>query len=165
MTRPQAGETEASASAQARLSAHLAQGGYRFVTPPVLQPVEPFLELSGEDIRRRIFVTQDSDGAELCLRPELTIPVCRLHLAGGDGRAAEYSYCGPVFRLAADEPDEFLQAGIESIGRTDTPAADAEVTGETGRCAALLTTLSRASPYCRLRTVEVRVGPIETIRR
>ncbi|HEX8417857.1 MAG TPA: ATP phosphoribosyltransferase regulatory subunit, partial [Methylobacterium sp.] len=35
----------------------------------------------------------------------------------------------PVFRLAADEPDEFLQAGIESIGRTDTPAADAEVIG------------------------------------
>ncbi|MGU3469460.1 ATP phosphoribosyltransferase regulatory subunit, partial [Methylobacterium sp. C33D] len=38
-------------------------------------------------------------------------------------------YCGPVFRLAADEPDEFFQAGIESIGRTDTPAAGAEVLG------------------------------------
>ena len=33
------------------------------------------------------------------------------------------------FRLAGDEPDEFLQAGIESVGRTDTPAADAEVIG------------------------------------
>ena len=87
------------------------------MTPPVLQPLEPFLELSGEDIRRRIFVTQDAGGAELCLRPEFTIPVCRLHRAQADGQAADYSYCGPVFRLAADEPDEFFQAGIESIGR------------------------------------------------
>jgi ATP phosphoribosyltransferase regulatory subunit len=129
MTRPEAGETGAGDAARARLSAHLAAAGYRPVTPPVLQPLEPFLELSGEDIRRRIFVTQDAGGAELCLRPEFTIPVCRLHRAEADGRAADYSYCGPVFRLAADEPDEFFQAGIESIGRTDTPAADAEVLG------------------------------------
>jgi len=115
--------------ATARLLAHFAQAGYAGVTPPVLQPVEPFLELSGEDIRRRIFVTQDAGGAELCLRPEFTIPVCRHHLARGAGPAADYSYCGPVFRLGRDEPDEFLQAGIESIGRTDTPAADAEVLG------------------------------------
>lgn len=129
MTRPEAGEAGTEAAAQARLLAHLARDGYVLVAPPVLQPVEPFLELSGEDIRRRIFVTQGSGGAELCLRPEFTIPVCRLHRAQADGRAADYSYGGPVFRLAADEPDEFLQAGIESIGRADTPAADAEVLG------------------------------------
>ena len=68
MTRPEAGETGAGDAARARLSAHLAAAGYRPVTPPVLQPLEPFLELSGEDIRRRIFVTQDAGGAELCLR-------------------------------------------------------------------------------------------------
>ncbi|SFG74099.1 ATP phosphoribosyltransferase regulatory subunit [Methylobacterium gossipiicola] len=113
----------------ARLLAHFGQAGYGAVTPPVLQPVEPFLDLSGEDIRRRIFVTQDAGGAELCLRPEFTIPVCRHHLAHGHGIPADYSYCGPVFRLGRDEPDEFLQAGIESIGRTDIPAADAEVLG------------------------------------
>ncbi|TXN42395.1 ATP phosphoribosyltransferase regulatory subunit, partial [Methylobacterium sp. WL18] len=129
MTRPEAGETGAGDAARTRLLAHLSAAGYHPVTPPVLQPVEPFLELSGEDIRRRIFVTQDAAGTELCLRPEFTIPVCRLHRAQADGRAADYSYCGPVFRLAADEPDEFFQAGIESIGRTDTPAADAEVLG------------------------------------
>ena len=123
------GETGAGAAAQGRLLAHLTQAGYASVTPPVLQPIEPFLELSGEDIRRRIFVTQDAGGAELCLRPEFTIPVCRLHRARADGQVADYSYLGPVFRLAAEEPDEFIQAGIESIGRTDTPAADAEVLG------------------------------------
>ncbi|WP_132254620.1 ATP phosphoribosyltransferase regulatory subunit [Methylobacterium segetis] len=124
-----AGTDEAKTRLSARLSAHLSAAGYRPVTPPVLQPVEPFLELSGEDIRRRIFVTQDEAGTELCLRPEFTIPVCRLHRALADGQAADYSYLGPVFRLGGHEPDEFLQAGIESIGRTDTPAADAEVLG------------------------------------
>ena len=128
MTRPEASGTgSAEAERHARLCAHLAEGGYAPVAPPVLQPVEPFLELSGEDIRRRIFVTQDGAGAELCLRPEFTIPVCRHHQASRPGEAADYSYLGPVFRLAAGEPDEFVQAGIESIGRTDTPAADAEV--------------------------------------
>ncbi|MBE7246472.1 MAG: ATP phosphoribosyltransferase regulatory subunit, partial [Actinomycetospora chiangmaiensis] len=104
MTRPEAGETGVGDAARARLSAHLNAAGYRPVTPPVLQPLEPFLELSGEDIRRRIFVTQDAGGAELCLRPEFTIPVCRLHRQRADGLVADYSYSGPVFRLAADEP-------------------------------------------------------------
>jgi len=128
MTRPEAGGTGGrDAERHARLAAHFAGAGYEPVAPSVLQPVEPFLELSGEDIRRRIFVTQDGAGAELCLRPEFTIPVCRHHQATRAGESADYSYLGPVFRLAAGEPDEFAQAGIESIGRTDTPAADAEV--------------------------------------
>jgi ATP phosphoribosyltransferase regulatory subunit len=130
MTRPEAGgPSGAEAVRHERLRAHFAACGYVPASPPVLQPVEPFLELSGEDIRRRIFVTQDSTGAELCLRPEFTIPVCRLHQAQRPGETADYSYLGPVFRLAAGEPDEFVQGGIESIGRTDTPAADAEVIG------------------------------------
>ncbi|WP_336488674.1 ATP phosphoribosyltransferase regulatory subunit [Methylobacterium nigriterrae] len=129
MMLPEPGSPSAGTDAQARLARHFEEAGYGLVSPPVLQPVEPFLELSGEDIRRRIFVTQDEAGTELCLRPEFTIPVCRLHRSRADGRSADYSYLGPVFRLAGDEPDEFLQAGIESIGRADTPAADAEVLG------------------------------------
>ncbi|UMY18767.1 ATP phosphoribosyltransferase regulatory subunit [Methylobacterium organophilum] len=130
MTRPEAIATGGLETERyGHLSRHLVASGYALVAPPVLQPVEPFLELSGEDIRRRIFVTQDAAGAELCLRPEFTIPVCRHHQASRPGQAADYSYLGPVFRLAAGESDEFVQAGIESIGRTDTPAADAEVLG------------------------------------
>ena len=128
MTRPEASAAGAAeAGRHADLLRHFAECGYAPVAPPVLQPVEPFLELSGEDIRRRIFVTQDGAGAELCLRPEFTIPVCRHHQAARPGEAADYAYLGPVFRLAAGEPDEFAQGGIESIGRADTPAADAEV--------------------------------------
>ncbi len=36
--------------------------GYARVVPAILQPAEPFLDTSGEDIRRRIFLTTDPDG-------------------------------------------------------------------------------------------------------
>ena len=75
-----------------------------------------------------MFVTSDADGAEWALRPEYTIPVARAFLAGGEPRLpANLCYCGPVFRLRAGEPGEFVQAGIESFGRADREAADAEV--------------------------------------
>lgn len=128
MTAP-AGDDAPSWAMQERLGAFFAQAGYRPVTTPVLQPVETFLELSGEDIRRRIFVTQDANGAELCLRPEFTIPVCRAHHLRNAGEAADYSYCGPIFRLTTAGPSEVFQAGIESIGREDIAAADAEILG------------------------------------
>ncbi|TVR09333.1 MAG: ATP phosphoribosyltransferase regulatory subunit [Salinarimonadaceae bacterium] len=101
--------------------------GYRLTEPPVLQPAELFLDLSGEDMRRRMFITQDAAGTELCLRPEYTIPVCRVHLSAGAALPAAYCYRGPVFRLRAGETGEFMQAGVESIGRDDAAAADAEI--------------------------------------
>src|SRR6516162_6726904 len=62
--------------AQALVGAYL-RAGYRRIDPPLLQPAEPFLDLSGEDIRRRMFLTTDPQGREMCLRPDLTIPVSR----------------------------------------------------------------------------------------
>ena len=53
------------------------RAGYVRVTPAILQPAEPFLDLSGEDIRKRMYLTTDPQGRELCLRPDLTIPVSR----------------------------------------------------------------------------------------
>ncbi|MDP8917417.1 MAG: ATP phosphoribosyltransferase regulatory subunit [Pseudomonadota bacterium] len=101
--------------------------GYARIEPPVLQPADVFIDLSGEDIRRRMFVTQDASGTELCLRPEYTIPVCLQHLAHHSAQPSGYSYGGPVFRMRPNESGEFLQAGLESIGRTDVSAADAEI--------------------------------------
>ncbi len=106
----------------------LETSGYMPVDPPILQPADLFLDLVGEDIRTRLFTTEDQVGDELCLRPELTIPICRHHLEVGDpARPANYGYLGPAFRFRPGETGEFLQAGIESIGREDTLAADAEI--------------------------------------
>lgn len=110
------------------LVARFARLGYARVEPPVLQPADIFLDQSGENFRRRMFVTTDSEGREMALRPEFTIPVVRLHLAGPDAaHQAQYSYCGRVFRMQAGESGEFVQAGIESFGRQDVAAADAEI--------------------------------------
>jgi ATP phosphoribosyltransferase regulatory subunit len=110
------------------LAASYVRAGYVQVDPPVLQPAEPFLDLSGEDIRRRMFLTTDPDGGELCLRPDLTIPVSRDYLASPEaGRPAGFCYLGPVFRHRDNGGSEFIQAGIESFGRADTAAADAEM--------------------------------------
>jgi ATP phosphoribosyltransferase regulatory subunit len=110
------------------LVAHYERAGYARVAPSILQPAEPFLDTSGEDIRRRMFLTTDPDGNELCLRPDLTIPVSRDYLASPDaGEAAGFCYLGPVFRHRGEAPAEFVQAGIESFARRDTAAADAEM--------------------------------------
>ncbi len=113
---------------QGRIIAHLTQAGHVRAEPAVLQPADIFLELAGEDIRSRIFLTTGAEGEELCLRPEYTIPVCRAYLASAQrGAAASFSYLGPIFRQRPGGASEFIQAGIESFGRMDREAADAEI--------------------------------------
>lgn len=91
----------------------------------VIQPAEPFLDMAGDDLRRRIFLTESETGASLCLRPEFTIPVCLDHIANHTTTPKRYFYLGQVFRQRRDGPNEFFQAGIEDLGATDTARADA----------------------------------------
>ena len=128
MSKP-AAKTATSAAAQAEaLLLSFAQAGYTHARPAILQPAEPFLDLSGEDIRKSLYLTTDATGEELCLRPDLTIPVARDYLASaGAGRPAGFCYLGPVFRFRNGQASEFNQAGVESFGRTDRAAADAEM--------------------------------------
>ena len=110
------------------LVASYERAGYVRVAPAMLQPAEPFLDLSGEDIRRRMYLTTAPDGNEFCLRPDLTIPVSRDYLASSTaGKPAGYCYLGPVFRHRTDAPAEFLQGGIESFARSDKAAAHAQM--------------------------------------
>ena len=121
------------------LRALLADAGYTFVEPPIVHPASVFVELAGEDLRRRLYLTSAVDGTELALRPDYTIPVCLHHLATGPAkRKANYAYLGPVFRIRPEEPGEFRQAGIESLGRTDRVVADADVLKLAFACADLL---------------------------
>jgi len=128
-----------------------AQAGYTLAEPAILQPAEPFLDLSGEDIRKSLYLTTDAGGEELCLRPDLTIPVARDYLASAKaGQPAGFSYLGPVFRYRGGRPSEFLQAGIESFGRQDRPAADAE----------MLALAIEATGAFGLTDVEIRTGDV-----
>ena len=93
--------------AQQLLSSYM-RAGYTPIDPPVLQPAEPFLDLSGEDIRRRMFLTSDPHGRELCLRPDLTIPVSRAYLqspsAGTSGVQSRAPDTPPAALSATDPP-------------------------------------------------------------
>jgi ATP phosphoribosyltransferase regulatory subunit len=109
------------------LVAAFARAGYTRVSPAILQPAEPFFDLSGEDMRRHMYLVTDTAGHEFCLRPDLTIPVASHYLASVTApQRASFCYLGPVFRDSGITSGEFLQAGIESFGRSDTAAADAE---------------------------------------
>jgi ATP phosphoribosyltransferase regulatory subunit len=128
-----------------------AQAGYLRAEPTILQPAEPFLDLSGEDIRKSLYLTTDANGEELCLRPDLTIPVARDYLASAQaGKPLGFSYLGPVFRFRGGRPSEFLQAGIESFGRQDRAAADAE----------MLALALEATTAFGLKDVEIRTGDV-----
>ena len=84
--------------------------------------------MSGEDIRGRLYLVSDASGAELCLRPDYTAPVCLAYLASPEaGKPAQYAYLGPVFRARPGQSGEMLQTGLESYGRADIEAADAEI--------------------------------------
>ncbi len=100
------------------------------VNTPVIQPAEPFLDMAGEDLRRRIFMTESETGERLCLRPEFTIPVCLRHIETATGTPQRYAYFGEVFRQRRDGSNEFYQAGIEDLGDPDTASADARAIGD-----------------------------------
>lgn len=105
----------------------LEAAGYQPCTPAIMQPANVFLDLSGEDMRGRLLMASDG-AAEYCLRPEFTIPVSLAYLASPQaGAPAAFSCHGPVFRQRPGLSPEFLQAGLESFGRDDREAADAEV--------------------------------------
>ena len=114
------------------LVARLMRAGFVHADVAVLQPADPFFELSGEEIRRRLFLTTDEEGVEMCLRPEFTIPAALAYLKSGVvGRRVDQVFLGPVFRHRPGESGEFVQASLESIGRTDREAADADILAET----------------------------------
>jgi ATP phosphoribosyltransferase regulatory subunit len=109
------------------------KAGHEAVAPAVIQPADVFLDVIGESLRARTYVFTDPDGAELCLRPDLTVPVCRIHLArhANPETQAKYCYNGSAFRFQpqgadAAHPREFRQAGIERFADSAREAAEAE---------------------------------------
>ncbi|MEO1105895.1 MAG: ATP phosphoribosyltransferase regulatory subunit, partial [Pseudomonadota bacterium] len=107
-----------------------------FVLPAVLQPLDLFVELAGEEFRKRLFTTDAADGSTLCLRPDFTIPVCLEHLKAGRTAPTAYHYRGKIFRKHRRiGAPEFEQAGTEWIGHADEFGTDAAVFALAVECA------------------------------
>jgi len=124
-----ASKAEARFIGQRLLAAFEAAGAVE-VTPDILQPAEALLDLYGEDIRARAYVTADPLRGEMMLRPDFTVPVVQAHMAEG-AEPARYAYMGEVFRKqdhrGSARVAEYFQAGYEVFDREDPEAADAEV--------------------------------------
>ncbi|MGR3635844.1 MAG: ATP phosphoribosyltransferase regulatory subunit [Shimia sp.] len=113
----------------AELSAQFQAAGAVSVETPVLLPVEVMLDLYGEDVRGRAYVTSDALRGEQMLRPDFTVPVVQMHMAHG-AEPARYTYAGEVFRRQEDDAaraNEYLQVGYEVFDRENPAASDAEV--------------------------------------
>lgn len=123
---PSRSQTNAKA---ASLRAGFEAAGATAVEPPILQPADTLLDLYGEDIRARAYVTSDALRGEQMLRPDFTVPVVQMHMAHG-ADPARYTYAGEVFRRQEHDPtraNEYVQVGYEVFERDDPAASDAEV--------------------------------------
>ena len=99
------------------------------VQTDVLQPADTLLDLYGEDIRGRSYLTADPIRGEMVLRPDFTVPVVQMHMES-HAEPARYTYAGKVFRKQDSDPDranEFVQVGYEVFDGTNPALADAEV--------------------------------------
>ncbi len=116
--------------AEAQLLAEaFANAGAVPVETLALQPADIFLDLYGEDIRARAYMTHDPQSGEQMMRPDFTVPVVQMHM---DGRAqgGRYTYSGPVWRkqdAVLARASETLQVGFELFDEVDAATADAEV--------------------------------------
>ncbi|KPQ08336.1 MAG: ATP phosphoribosyltransferase regulatory subunit HisZ [Rhodobacteraceae bacterium HLUCCA12] len=114
----------------AELFAAFQAEGAQPVEAAILQPAETLLDLYGEDIRARAYVTTDPLEGEMMLRPDFTVPVVQAHMRDG-AEPARYCYLGEVFRKqespGAMRLSEYLQAGYEVFDRDRPLDADAEV--------------------------------------
>jgi len=158
------GDAVALQTARDAIEAALRRYAYAPINPPILESPLPFLNRSGEDIRRHMYIFPDPGGIEVCLRPELTIPVCRAYLRQlqNAGSAAEKSsgpearlcYFGPAFTYESANDRryrQFYQAGAEFIGAPDRESADAEI------LAAALDALAAAG----LKETRIEIGDVE----
>ena len=108
------------------------------IDPPVIQPLNLILDLSGEAMRERLILVQADSGSEGALRPDFTIPAARLHIESGRA-GGRYLYEGKAFRAAPrgrEAYEEFLQIGLEAFETGAAPEGDAEIAGLAWRAAA-----------------------------
>jgi len=103
--------------------------GFQQIKTPTFEEFALLSARSGEELRKKMY-TFASNGTEYALRPELTVPICRV-VASGDleqmPKPYRLYYIGQCFRYESPGRDrEFRQAGLELMG-SSSPIADAEI--------------------------------------
>jgi ATP phosphoribosyltransferase regulatory subunit len=114
----------------ARLKALFEAKGALGIETDILLPAEALLDLYGEDIRSRAYVSYDPMRGEVMMRPDFTVPVVQSHMESG-ADPARYTYAGDVFRKQDEghsaRASEYKQVGYEVFDGSNPAQADAEV--------------------------------------
>jgi len=102
-----------------RLCDLFAAKGGQVVEADVLLPADTLLDLYGEDIRGRAYLTDDPLQGEMVLRPDFTVPVVQMHME---------SRADPARKQERDtsRAHEYVQVGYE-VFDSNVATSDAEV--------------------------------------
>lgn len=105
--------------------------GFREVGTPAIEPIEMYVDKSGEEIVEELYAFEDQGGREVALAPELTPTVARMFVAKQQAlsKPVKWFSTRPFWRY--EEPQqgrfrEFHQTNVDIFGSSD-PTADAEV--------------------------------------
>ncbi|MEM6480571.1 MAG: ATP phosphoribosyltransferase regulatory subunit [Pseudomonadota bacterium] len=116
----------------AQLRAGFEAAGASPIETRILLPADTLLDLYGEDIRARAYVTSDALRGEQMLRPDFTVPIVLAHVESGAHEGC-YAYAGEVFRRqenSLERPNEYFQVGLELIGSAQAIPAETRVFSE-----------------------------------
>ena len=105
--------------------------GYEEYDGPPLEPLELYVEKSGEEIVRQLYNFEDKGGRQVALRPEMTPTFARMvgARAGGMRKPIRWFSIPQLFRYERTQRGrlrEHFQWNVDLVGESH-PAADAEV--------------------------------------
>jgi histidyl-tRNA synthetase len=105
--------------------------GYEEYDGPPLEPLELYIEKSGEEIVRQLYNFEDKGGRAVALRPEMTPSFARMvgARAGGMRKPIRWFSIPQLFRYERTQRGrlrEHFQWNVDIVGETN-PVADAEI--------------------------------------
>jgi len=103
--------------------------GYKYIELDAVIDADQIIQRSGENFRQYMFTFQDSNGNEMCLRPDLTIASCLRYLKNKTEAKEKIFYSGQAFRKKKDQKGRVIinQIGYEIIGSKTTEQDDHEI--------------------------------------
>ena len=103
--------------------------GYKYIELDAVINADQIIQRSGENFRQYMFTFQDSNGNEMCLRPDLTIASCLRYLKNKKETKKKIFYSGQAFKKKKDQKGRVIinQIGYEIIGSKTTKQDDHEI--------------------------------------
>jgi len=103
--------------------------GYKYIELDAVINADQIIQRSGENFRQYMFTFQDSNGNEMCLRPDLTIASCLRYLKNKTEAKEKIFYSGQAFKKKKDQKGRVIinQIGYEIIGSKTTKQDDHEI--------------------------------------